>query len=59
MCKKQIKMAQKCPKIPIIRQCLTVFNFKNGLVLCFQMNNTLACFDPIRAPNNKTNMEYF
>ena len=51
-------MAQKCPKMPTIRQYLTLFDFEKGICFLDEMNR-LACFDPIGVPNSKMNTEYF
>ena len=41
-----------------IRQYSTLFDFKKGICFLYETNR-LACFDPIRVPNSKTNTEYF
>jgi len=51
-------MAQKCPKMPTIRQYLTLFDFEKGICFLYETNR-LACFDPIGVPNSKMNTEYF
>ena len=56
--KTHVKMVQQLTKMPTIRQYSTVFNFKKGICFLCEMN-WLACFNPIKVPNNETNTEHF